>query len=105
MDTKTPPCRATKDGVELFVKASPKAKKVKIDGTFQNPEGQTYLKVYVTEAPEDNQANKAIINLLAKNLSLPKTSITQKSGLTHRLKSFLLDGISIDEVIEALLSK
>ena len=101
-ESSAQPCRATKEGVELFVRATPKAAKERIDGVTLDADGRAYLKVYVTAAPEDNQANKAIIELLAKKISLPKSSVTLKSGGTHRLKSFALDGISLDEVIAAL---
>lgn len=96
------PCRATKEGVELFVRATPKAAKERIDGVTLDADSRSYLKVYVTAAPEDNQANKAVIALLAKTLSLPKSCISLKSGGTHRLKCFSLDGISLDEVVTAL---
>jgi uncharacterized protein YggU (UPF0235/DUF167 family) len=96
------PCRATKEGVELFVRATPKAAKERIDGVTLDADGRAYLKMYVTAAPEDNQANKAIIALLAKTFSLPKSCISLKSGGTHRLKNFILDGISLEEVVKAL---
>lgn len=101
-EPSTLPCRATKEGVELFVRATPKAAKERIDGIALDADGRSYLKVYVTAAPEDNQANKAIIALLAKTFSLPKSCISLKSGGTHRLKSFMLDGISLEEVVAAL---
>lgn len=92
------PYRATKDVVELFVRATPKAAKERIDGFSLDADGRAYLKIYVTALPEDNQANNAIISLLAKKLSLPKACISLKSGGTHRLKCFSLDGISLEEV-------
>lgn len=98
------PYRATKDGVELFIRATPKAAKERIDGISHDADGRAYLKIYVTAAPEDNQANNAIIALLAKRLSLPKACIIIKSGGTHRLKCFSLDGISLEEVAAAIMS-
>ncbi|MDP3372371.1 MAG: DUF167 family protein [Candidatus Paracaedibacteraceae bacterium] len=92
------PFRAMKDGIELFVRATPKASKEKIDGIAFDAGDSAYFKIHITAIPEDNQANKAIIGLLANFLSLPKSAITQKSGLTHCLKSFHLKGISTDEV-------
>lgn len=96
------PCRATKDGVELFVKATPKSVKEKIDGIVLDADGRAYLKIYVKAVPENDQANKAIINLLSKTFSLPKSVISLKSGATHKLKHFLLDGISVDEIAEKI---
>ncbi|MDP4725108.1 MAG: DUF167 family protein [Alphaproteobacteria bacterium] len=101
-EASTQPCRATKEGVELFVRATPKAAKERIDSVTLDADSRSYLKVYVTAAPEDNQANKAVIALLAKKLSLPKSCISLKSGGTHRLKCFSLEGISLDEVVAAL---
>ncbi|MES2252210.1 MAG: DUF167 family protein [Pseudomonadota bacterium] len=102
VEPSTYPCRATKEGVELFIRATPKAAKERIDGIVLDADGRAYLKVYVTAVPEDNHANKAIIALLAKTLSLPKSSISLKSGGTHRLKNFILDGISMEEVVSVL---
>ncbi len=49
-------------------------------------EDETVWKVYLTAAPTDNQANKALINFLAKELSLPKSHITIISGHTSKTK-------------------
>ena len=92
------PCRASKNGVELFVRATPKAAHERIGDITHDANEHCYLKIYITTAPEDGKANEAIINLLAKTFKLPKTCITLISGATHRLKCFNMDGISIDEV-------
>ncbi len=97
------PCRASKNGVELFVRATPKAANERISDITQDASGRCYLKVYITAPPEDGKANEAIINLLAITFRLPKACITLMSGATHRLKCFSMDGISIDEVIHTLM--
>ena len=98
------PCRASKNGVELFVRATPKAAHERISDIIQDANERCYLKIYVTATPEDGKANEAIINLLAKTFKLPKTCITLTSGATHHLKCFELEGISVDEVIHTLKS-
>lgn len=55
---------------------------------------QKALKASVTAAPEDGRANKALIALLAKELKVPKTSISLLSGETNRQKVILIEGDS-----------
>jgi uncharacterized protein YggU (UPF0235/DUF167 family) len=44
------------------------------------------IKIYVTAAPEDNKANEAVLRLLAKELGIPKTSLSIVQGLHSRTK-------------------
>jgi uncharacterized protein len=44
------------------------------------------IKIYVTAAPEDNKANEATLQLLAKELGIPKTSLSIVQGLHSRTK-------------------
>jgi uncharacterized protein len=44
------------------------------------------IKIYVTAAPEDNKANEAALQLLAKELGIPKTSLSIVQGLHSRTK-------------------
>ncbi|MGV6802242.1 MAG: DUF167 domain-containing protein [bacterium] len=44
------------------------------------------LKIYITCAPEDGKANKAIIKLLSKELRIPKSAITITKGVLNRDK-------------------
>ena len=96
------PFRASKDGTELFVRATPKSARERIDGIAYDTDGRAYLKVYISAPPEDGKANEAIIILLSKALDLPKTHINLKTGTTHRLKCFELEGISVNEVANML---
>lgn len=52
------------------------------------------LKCAVTAAPEKGKANAALIELLAKNLSVPKTSIRVVSGDVSRLKILEIEGLA-----------
>ncbi|MEO2065259.1 MAG: DUF167 domain-containing protein [Desulfurobacteriaceae bacterium] len=51
------------------------------------------LKVKVTVPPEGGKANKALIELLSKELKVPKSSISIVSGQTSRVKRVLIEGI------------
>ena len=77
------------DGVVLPVKAHPGARRNEIRG-----EQNGMLRISVTQAPEKGKANKAIVALLAKGLSLKKSQIELISGETSSQKRFLVSGIS-----------
>jgi len=85
------------DGVILPVKAFPGAKKNEIRGIVGG-----MLKVCCTQAPEKGKANKAIIDILAKGLSLRKSQITLCVGGTDSHKKFLIRGISPEELVRRL---
>lgn len=70
----------------FMVKAMPKASKntIKVDE-------QGNIKVYVTDAPENGKANKAIINLIAKELKIAKSQLKLIRGETAKEKWFELD--------------
>jgi uncharacterized protein YggU (UPF0235/DUF167 family) len=72
-------------GNTLQIRVTPKAaaNKIKVE---QQEDGLWLIRVYVTTAPEDGKANKAILELLARHLGLPKSSLTIIRGLTGRNK-------------------
>lgn len=59
-------------------------------------------KIYVTAAPADGQANSAVIQLLAKMLKLPKSSIVIVAGHTSREKTIELTSINDAQLQELL---
>lgn len=86
------PLGAADGGVRLAVKLTPKASRDRIEGLAADAQGRGYLKVSVTTVPEDGKANKALIDLLAKEWKLPKRSIRIVSGATDRHKILFIDG-------------
>jgi len=70
---------------KIVVRVTPKAKSARVKREIDE-KGGVYYKVYVTTAPEDGKANKAVIALLAKELGVPKSSLTIVRGLTSRDK-------------------
>jgi uncharacterized protein YggU (UPF0235/DUF167 family) len=50
------------------------------------------LKVYVTAVPEDNKANKALLELLSKTFRIPKSRLHIIAGTTDRRKVFWFEG-------------
>ena len=83
---------------ELAVRLTPKASHAKIGEVALDAAGQAYVKVYVTAVPEDNKANKALIDLLAKTLKVPKSSLQIVSGKTDRRKVVRLEGSFVPQV-------
>lgn len=60
------------------------------------------FKVKVTPPPVDGLANKALIELLAKRLGIPKASIEIISGKRTRLKSLRIHGLSLEDITRLL---
>lgn len=80
------------DGVAVSVRLTPKASANRLQGLAEDAGGGWVLKAAVTAAPEKGKANAALIKLLAKAWSLPKTSLTVISGATDRNKVLHIDG-------------
>ena len=80
------------DGIKLFIRLSPKAKREGLEGIYIDPDGNQRLKIAVPAAPVDGKANEALIKWLAKYLHVAKTSITLIAGETDRAKTLLISG-------------
>jgi uncharacterized protein len=81
------------EGTILPVRAHAGARRSEIQGA---QDGQ--LKVSVTQAPEKGKANKAIIALLSRGLSLRKSQFELLAGETSPQKRFLVRGVGHDEL-------
>ena len=56
------------------------------------------IKVYVTAAPEKGRANKAVIKVLARELGVPKSVVSIKSGERSRTKLIEVEGLDPTEI-------
>lgn len=72
----------------LTVHAKPRARRNAITAWLD----ATTVKVEVTAAPEDGKANEAIIDLLAEDLNVSKSSIQIVRGATTRMKHVSIEG-------------
>lgn len=70
------------------VRAMPRSSKAGLDGWILDA-----LKVRVTCAPVDGQANKAIIEMLAKAFKVPKSKVRILFGETCRTKRVEIEGL------------
>jgi len=73
----------SKNGVAFKVKVIPNSSASKIVEVM--PE---YIKAKLNSPPIENKANKEVINLLAKTLDIPKSSIELVAGDKNKLKTF-----------------
>ena len=84
------------DHIRLSVRLTPNAGRDGIDGAEETADGDVVLKARVTAVPEKGKANKALIELVAKSLKVPKSSISVVSGDTARKKILRIDGDTED---------
>ena len=91
------------EGIVLPVRAQPGASRDGLRG-----EQQGALKVCVTQIAEKGKANKSLIDVLAKVLSLKRSQVELIAGETQANKKFLIRGIDRAELerrIAAALTK
>lgn len=98
------PCPWWRSGPDVLVdvRLTPKASKDDIDGIETLSDGRPVLKARVRAVPEKGAANKALTQLIAKSLGLPKSAVTLDTGSTARLKTLRITGQA--DSIEASLS-
>lgn len=74
------------------MRLTPKASAARIGGIVVDAAGAAALKVWVTAAPTEGQANQALIELLAKRWRLPKSTIALERGASDRTKTLRISG-------------
>jgi uncharacterized protein (TIGR00251 family) len=85
------------DSCSIDVLVTPRASKERI-----GPMVGGRLKISVTAAPVDGEANRAVIEALAKALRCPKSRISVVRGESSRKKTVRVEGVS-EEAIRALI--
>lgn len=83
----------------IRVRVTPRSGRNEISGFS---EGIYHLRV--TAPPAEGEANRAVIELLAKALRAPKSSISVASGASSRIKTLEISGISQNDVEKKLSS-
>ena len=94
------PWQASSDHLRLSVRLTPNGGRDAIDGVETGSDGESYMKVRVSVAPEKGKANKALIALLAKHLDIPKSSLAVLSGETARKKILRIEGEPEDLMVK-----
>ena len=80
------PLRADGDETLLTVRVTPKSSRDAVESVESDASGQLFLKVRVRALPDKGAANKAVCQLIAKWLGIPKSFVALHSGDTSRIK-------------------
>lgn len=89
----TPPpfWRHLAEGVELRVRAQPKAKRPGVTGVVDGADGPR-LRIAVSAAPEDGRATRAVAGAIADLLGVPPSAVSLVAGAASREKTFRVAG-------------
>jgi uncharacterized protein YggU (UPF0235/DUF167 family) len=75
----------------ITVKVTPKAKENSIKEE-NDLFGNTIYKIKTTAKPKDNEANQAVIEIIAKHFKIAKRDVNIIKGLSNRLKMVEVNG-------------
>lgn len=81
----------------MRVRLTPSGGADRIDGRAHDDVGD-YLKARVRAAPENNEANRALEALIAKQFGVAKSTVTVSRGQIARMKLLDVDGASAAEI-------
>jgi len=82
------PYKRTEGGVIIEIKVEPRSSRAEVSGTL----GEA-LKVKLTSPPVEGEANKQLIEVLAKKFGVKKGAITIIRGETSKRKTVRINGI------------
>jgi uncharacterized protein (TIGR00251 family) len=88
---------STSHAVSFAVKVQPNASKTCTGGR----EGE-FLKIRLTAPPVNGRANEALIEFVARRLSIPKSCVHIRSGVSSRQKVLRVEGCSKERFREFL---
>jgi uncharacterized protein (TIGR00251 family) len=96
--------RYSTQGVSVALRVTPRGGRDDIDGVETLANGRTVMKVRVRAIADGGEANRAVAELLAKALGVPKAKVRILSGMTSRLKQIAVDGdpAKLGEALRAL---
>jgi uncharacterized protein len=86
------PWRYSSDGISVSLRVTPRGGRDGIDGIETLANGRSVVKVRVRAIAEGGEANRAVTELLATSLGVPKKSVRLLSGATSRIKQVVVDG-------------
>jgi uncharacterized protein (TIGR00251 family) len=86
------PWRYSTEGISVALRVTPRGGRDDIDGVETLTNGRTVVKVRVRAVADGGEANRAVTELLAKALGVPKAKVRILSGTTSRLKQIAVDG-------------
>jgi uncharacterized protein len=79
------PWSVSEGGILLRVRVTPKSSKDVVSGPCETPDGPA-LQLKVRAVPAEGAANKAVEQLIARWLGVPKSGVSLKAGAKSRVK-------------------
>src|SRR3569833_2330513 len=86
------PWRYAAHGIMVAVRGTPRGGRDAVDGIEDLANGKSVVKVRVRVAAEGGEATRAVIELFAELLRVPKCKVRVASGVTSRVKQITIDG-------------
>jgi uncharacterized protein (TIGR00251 family) len=86
------PWRTSTGGISVALRVTPRGGRDGIEGVETLANGRSVVKVRVRAIAEGGEANRAVAELMAKSLGVPKARVRILSGMTSRLKQIAVDG-------------
>jgi uncharacterized protein YggU (UPF0235/DUF167 family) len=86
------PWRYSAQGISVTLRVTPRGGRDDIDGLERLADGRVVVKLRVRAIADGGEANRAVTELLAKALGVPKARVRIQSGTTSRLKQIAVDG-------------
>jgi len=86
------PWRYSTQGVSVALRVTPRGGRDEIDGIETLANGRAVLKIRVRAIADGGEANRAVMELMAQALGVPKARVRILSGATSRLKQIAIDG-------------
>ena len=86
------PWQRTATGLRLTVRLTPRGGRDALGGVRRDQAGRAHLLARVSAPPVEGAANVALVRLVAKALSVPKSAVAITSGETARIKTLEIAG-------------
>jgi len=98
------PWRYSAQGISVALRVTPRGGRDDIDGVETLANGRAVVKVRVRAIAEGGEANRAVTELLAKALGVPKAAVRVMAGATSRLKQVSVagDAARLGEILRKL---
>ena len=100
------PWRFSSAGVSVSLRVTPRGGRDDIDGVETLSNGRSVVKVRVRAIAEGGEANRAVMELLADALGVPKRNVRLLSGATSRMKQVAVDGdpVRLGDALRSLIA-
>ena len=86
------PWRYSAEGLSVALRVTPRGGRDAVDGVETLANGRAVVKVRVRAIADGGEANRAVMDLLARALGVSKRNVRVLSGVTSRLKQIAIDG-------------